>query len=177
VSVFYARALIKARGAGDSWSIVVSAKPRELAELIKLCEGRRQVVEIGTGAGWTALSLALSDERITVRSLDPISRPEPGRYAALVPAEARRRVKYLRRSGDDAPEPGSEAVDLLFIDGSHEREDTARAFRAWRERLVEGATVVFHDYDDPSYPGVAEAVAELGLEGRRVPRMFVWRSP
>ena len=38
------------------------------------------------------------------------------------------------------------------------------------------ATVVFHDYDDPSYPGVAEAVAELGLEGRRVARMFVWRS-
>jgi hypothetical protein len=47
------------------------------------------------------------------------------------------------------------------------------AFRAWRDSLATNGVVVFHDYDHPSYPGVREAVAELGLGGRSVGGMFV----
>ena len=36
---------------------------------------------------------------------------------------------------------------------------------AWQPRMAPGGLVVLHDYGNPAYPGVAEAVAELGLEG------------
>lgn len=60
-------------------------------------------------------------------------------------------------------------VGLLFIDGSHERDDVVRDFEAWREHLAPGAVVVFDDYTGRN-TGVAEAVAQLqeawpGLRG------------
>ncbi len=68
-------------------------------------------------------------------------------------------------------------MELLFIDSLHEREPAAAAFRAWQGALAAGAVVVFHDYGHPAYPGVAEAVSDLGLEGRRSGGQFVWRAP
>jgi hypothetical protein len=64
---------------------------------------------------------------------------------------------------------------MLFIDSVHEREPTLAEFAAWRPRLDPGALVVFHDYGHPRFPGVQEAVAELGLEGDVRGGMFVWR--
>ena len=37
--------------------------------------------------------------------------------------------------------------------------------RAWQGALAPGALIVFDDYTHPDYPGVREAVAELGLRG------------
>jgi hypothetical protein len=39
-----------------------------------------------------------------------------------------------------------------------------------------GAIVVFHDYDEPAYPGVTEAVRELGLPGEVFGHLFAWRA-
>jgi hypothetical protein len=66
---------------------------------------------------------------------------------------------------------------MLFIDSTHEREGTLTEFRAWRERLAPGAVVAFHDYGHPEFPGVAQAVAELGLDGEVHGGLFVWFSP
>ena len=54
---------------------------------------------------------------------------------------------------------------MLFIDSSHEREPTVLEFTAWRPRLAPGAVVVFDDHGHPDWPGVAEAVGDLGLAG------------
>ena len=51
-----------------------------------------------------------------------------------------------------------------------------RAFAAWRGALAPGAIVVFHDYGHPAYPGVREAVNELGLRGSERGGVFVWRA-
>jgi hypothetical protein len=37
--------------------------------------------------------------------------------------------------------------------------------------------VAFHDYADERYPGVARAVARLGLEGEERTGMYLWRKP
>jgi hypothetical protein len=37
--------------------------------------------------------------------------------------------------------------------------------------------VAFHDYGHPAHPGVAQAVADLGLEGDVRGGTFVWRAP
>jgi Methyltransferase domain len=68
-------------------------------------------------------------------------------------------------------------VDMLFVDGSHERDLTVRTFEAWRAALAPGAVVAFHDVDNPDYPGVGEAIAELGLDGAVEGDLFVWRAP
>jgi hypothetical protein len=37
--------------------------------------------------------------------------------------------------------------------------------------------VVFHDYSHPDYPGIREAVVELGLAGSEPDGVFVWEAP
>ena len=66
-------------------------------------------------------------------------------------------------------------VDLLFIDSSHERQATIDEWHAWRPRLAPDALVGFHDCDHPEFPGIAQAIEELGLSGQRRAGMFVWR--
>jgi hypothetical protein len=37
--------------------------------------------------------------------------------------------------------------------------------------------VVFHDWENPRFPGPTEAIRELGLEGEADGDLFVWRAP
>jgi hypothetical protein len=43
--------------------------------------------------------------------------------------------------------------------------------------LAPGATVAFDDYANPDYPGVREAIAELGLTGGSRGSLFVHAVP
>lgn len=93
-------------------------------------------------------------------------------------ARGRRRVvELVGASGVEASAMDGPGVDLLFIDASHERQATIDEWRAWRPRLAPGGLVVFHDYDHPGFPGVAQAIAHLGLVGRPHAGMFIWRVP
>ena len=74
-------------------------------------------------------------------------------------------------------EGGTSGVDLLFIDSSHEREPTLAEVAAWRPALAAGALIAFDDYGHPDYPGVAEAVADLGADGEERASLFLWRLP
>ena len=49
-------------------------------------------------------------------------------------------------------------VDAVFIDSSHELEETVATFRTWEPALEPGGVVGFHDYADDAYPGVTQAV-------------------
>ncbi len=176
VAVFFLRARGRAHRRRDQFSLASAARPSELATLLALAAGRERVVELGTGTGWTAAALAVADERCHVVTLDPIERPERAGYLHLAGAAAAR--VQLRAEPDSAgPSDGDVPVDLLFIDSSHEREATVLAFRVWHPTLAPGAIVAFHDYGHPDYPGVAEAVADLGLAGDRDGGLFVWRAP
>ena len=42
--------------------------------------------------------------------------------------------------------------------------------------LSPGGVIAFHDYDDEDYPGVTEAVRELGLQGEARGHLYVWRK-
>lgn len=175
VALFFVRARGRARRRSDRFSLDSAARPSELAALLALAAGRTSVVELGTGTGWTAAALALDDPRREVITYDPTVRPERAGYLRLAGAAADR-VRLRARPDSDGPDPGDPPVQLLFIDSSHAREPTVLAFRAWREALAPGAVVVFHDYGHPDYPGVGEAVQELGLHGGREGGLFVWRA-
>jgi predicted O-methyltransferase YrrM len=163
-----------ARRTGDAWALESATRPADVAAILALADGRRTVVELGTGPGWTTLALAAADPRRTVTSYDPVDHASA--YVGAAPGSIRERIEMRRAPGADGPGAGGPtAVDLLFIDSTHEREPTLAEFAAWRDVLAPGAVVAFHDYGHPRFPGVAEAVKTLGLKGRADGGIFIWR--
>ena len=177
VARFYWRAHGHALRSGDRFSLASAARPGELAELLALAEGRRAVVELGTGTAWSAIALALDDRARRVVSYDPSVRAEREAYLELAGRAARERIELRAEPDSSGPRPGDPPVQLLFIDSEHERQPVLAAFRAWRDSLAPGAVVVFHDYRHPDYPGVRQAVLDLGLSGVERSGVFVWRAP
>jgi predicted O-methyltransferase YrrM len=166
VAAFQARAVVLAARSGDAFALQAASQPADVRGLLRLASGRRSVVELGTATGWTTAALVLADRERTVTSYDPVVQPRRARYAELVRPQARARMTFVDETGEaGAARWSGPPVDLLFIDSTHTREDTLAEFRAWRPHLAKGARVVFHDFGNPAFPGVAEAVEELGLAG------------
>jgi predicted O-methyltransferase YrrM len=153
---------------------VSSTRPPDVAELLRLARGRREVVELGTATGWTAGAFLLADRARRLTSFDPVVREHRGAYLALLPRSARERLRLVQAPGEQAQ---GEGVELLFVDSSHDRDATVAEVRAWRPRLAPGALVVLHDYGNPAYPGVEEAVRELALGGRAHAGCWLWEAP
>jgi predicted O-methyltransferase YrrM len=159
----------------DQFSLVAATRPRDLAELVGLARGHRHVVELGTGTGWTTISLALADPKRTVVSYDPVERSERRLYLQLVGSSVRDRITLVGAPGADVAHH-RESVDLLYIDSSHSREETVREVTVWRPFLADGALIVFDDFAHPEYPGVREAITQLGLSGEQRGTLFVHRT-
>jgi predicted O-methyltransferase YrrM len=159
---------------GDEFSPMSATRPRKLAVLLELAHGRQRVVELGTATGWTTISLVLADRTRCVTTYDPIERPARERYLKLVKPGVRDRVTFVHAAGDAGPQSGS-LVDLMYIDSSHNQEDTVREIEAWRGVLGDGALVVFDDFTHPDYPGIREAVQQLALQGEEHEGLFVHR--
>jgi predicted O-methyltransferase YrrM len=176
VAVFWLRALRSARAAQDTWSIDVACRPAELLVLLDALAGARRVAEVGTAAGWTTSCLALARPDREIHSWDVEAHPERERYLALLAPSDRARVHLHDRPGGLGP-ADPPPVDAVFIDSSHEREETVATFRTWEPALAPGGLVAFHDWQDAAYPGVTEAVRELGLLGEARGHLFVWRKP
>jgi predicted O-methyltransferase YrrM len=175
VAVFRARARRVARTFGHEFALAAATSARDTAALLELAHGRQRVVELGTAAGWTAISLALAHPRLQVTTYDPVVHDHRERYLKLA-GEAAARVDFVRAPGSRGPtQPDS--VELLFVDSTHEQEATVAELEAWRPCLAPGAAVAFHDYGHPAFPGVESAVAQLGLQGEVRGGMFVWRAP
>ena len=175
--LFYARALRHARRACDTVSLAIAARPRELVELLSAARGATAVAEVGTGTGWTAIVLALADRDRRVHSFDVREHEQRAAYLELAPADVRARLHLAVRDGREGPPQGLPELDFLFVDSSHELEETVTTFRLWSARLRPGGTAAFHDYHNEHYPGVAQAVAQLALDGEERAGMFLWRKP
>jgi hypothetical protein len=173
---FYIAALRTAWRTGDQYSLDIVTRPLDLREILAAAGSATRVVETGTATGWTSIALALAHQPRQVTSLDPEVRPERERYLALVSPGVRERIRFVAGPGRSGPQ-GPEPVEFLFEDGSHECEDTIATVRAWTPALCPGSRIAFHDYGDPAYPGVAQAVTEMGLLGRSVGRLFIWTKP
>ncbi len=177
VAWFHARALVHATRAGDAFALQSATRPVDVALLLSLAEGRRTVVELGTATAWTTVAFALADPERRVLSFDPVVQAHRDRYVALAPAQARARIRLVQAPGTAGAADAEAPVDLLFVDSTHERDHTVAEFEAWRDHLAPGALVVLHDYDNPAFPGIREAVQALGLRGEVRGGCFVWRAP
>lgn len=57
-------------------------------------------------------------------------------------------------------------VGFLFIDADHSYDGVRRDWTSWKHRLVPGAKVAFHDYQNPSFEGVTRFADELIAAGK-----------
>jgi predicted O-methyltransferase YrrM len=173
---FHWRARREAKCTDDLFSLTSATRPEDLRVLLELATGCRRVIELGTATGWTAITLALDDLERHVVTYDPVERSEPHRYLALVAPDVRAHIELVIAPGSAGPRD-PQPVDLLYIDSSHERDETISEVRAWQPHLRPGAPVLFDDYTNPHFPGVQEAVEELGLAGQQRGTLFVHRHP
>ena len=174
VARFQWRARRLAERAGLAWGLEAAATPADLAALLRLARGRREAVELGTGPAWTAIALALADPARRVTSYDPVVHEHRDVYLGLVPTQVRARIRFVASEGAAGAAAHAGGVELLFVDSTHERAATVAELRAWGPRLADGAVVALHDYGHPAFPGVAEAVRELGLEGEATGGIFAF---
>src|SRR5690242_9870684 len=101
-ALFQARAMLRAARLGDGWALQSSTRPRDVAELLRLAAGRRNAVELGTAAGWTAGALLLAEPRRRLATFDPVVREHRDAYLALLPRAARERLRLIQAPGDEA---------------------------------------------------------------------------
>jgi predicted O-methyltransferase YrrM len=175
VAAFQIRALLRAWRTGDHAGFIASLRAPKLAMLLRLAGDRQCVVELGTNTAWTSCSLLLADSTRSVTTFDPVAQPHRDAYVGFLPASARGRLRLVQSTGAEGAERVPGPVDLLFVDCGHERQMVIDEVEAWRPRLADGALMVFDDYGHPQFPGVAEAIAELRLEGRDEHGCFVTR--
>jgi predicted O-methyltransferase YrrM len=159
---------------GDLFSITSVTRPPDTRVLLDLAKHRNRIVELGTATAWTAITLALDDAERHVITYDPFDRPEPECYLSLVRRDVRDRIAMVIAPGSTGPRD-REPVDLLYIDSSHEREQTIEEVRAWQPHLRPGALIIFDDYTHPDFPGIRQAVEELALEGEQRGTLFIHR--
>jgi predicted O-methyltransferase YrrM len=172
VAWFHWRARRLAWRTEDRFSLASATRPADLSLLLELARGRRSVAELGTATAWTSIALALADPHRSVITYDPSDRPQRRSYLELAGPRVRSRIELVTAPGSVGP-PDARAVDLLYIDSSHDRLETISELEAWWTALRPGARVVFDDYIHPEYPGVRQAIEELGLAGEQQGTLYV----
>jgi hypothetical protein len=70
-------------------------------------------------------------------------------------------VKIKSRSLDARSQFTPQSVDVVYIDGLHDRRSVIRDILAWRDVPNICGLLAGHDYGHPGFPGVAQAVAIL----------------
>ena len=146
---------------GDGPAISTSVTAAEAAELGRLAEGR-EVLEIGSAYGYSAVVMALAGAHVT--AVDPhnwIGGSYEVMLANLAAYGVDGRVQVIREPSQVVlPWLAREcaAFGLVFVDGDHAAAAARHDIRWGLQLLDPGGTIAVHDYlEDCCCPGVREA--------------------
>ncbi len=123
------------------------------------CRGR-QVLELGRYHGRSTAAAAATAARVV-----SVDRSDEAPADLWLQRYGVRDKVWLRvgEFADLAPTSGG-PFGACLIDGDHDRASVAADIRTVLPLLTPGAVVGFHDYADPAFPGVAEAVGAAAAE-------------
>lgn len=149
---------------------VIAQHSKEENEVLrKWASGKRTLVEIGVAEGASGLALRQAmDADAVLYLIDPfhLSRipllNSEKRVARRTVAGARNgRVVWLNMFSFDAVRGWTTPVDFLFIDGDHSESAVRKDWDDWKEFVIPGGIVAFHDaktfpggWTTPSYGSV-----------------------
>lgn len=122
----------------------------------------RELVELWSYDAHIALRPDMPGEQLDAELTDALARYGLAHKVHMIVADSR------------TADPPKRPIELLFIDGDHSYEGAKADFGRWGELVRIGGHVLFHDAVDTGgygnvYPGVAQAVAEIGPGWERRP--------
>jgi predicted O-methyltransferase YrrM len=134
----------------------------------------KKIFEIGTFNGRTTINMALNQPKDgEVVTLDlptnetklPLAETEE-KYILGKDGRRQTHAQIKQIYGDSADYDFTDyidRVDFMFVDGSHSYEYTTNDSKVAYNLVRRGGYILFHDYGNPSWPGVTEALNELYL--------------
>ncbi|MGH3081905.1 MAG: class I SAM-dependent methyltransferase [Gaiellaceae bacterium] len=133
-----------------------------LYELARACTGKGAIVEIGSWKGKSTICLGLGSRAgcgVQIFAVDPHADYRHGEFKDNIErAGIADLVTPVKGLSQEVVGEFHEAIELLFVDGSHEEEDVRDDFEQWVPKVVEGGVVAFHD--TTWHYGVRKVVAE-----------------
>jgi hypothetical protein len=137
--------------------------PAETGLLHRLAAGRRRAVEIGVREGAASLVLVTGlPQGADLHLVDPFGGPDAVRVLVGRAAKRRGGPRLHWHPGDsrNVAADWSAPVDLLVIDGDHERSACRADWDLWSPHVRSGGVVAFHGARGGD-PGPTAVVAEL----------------
>jgi len=116
-------------------------------------------VNIGASFGTSALALLEARGDIFVFSVDIKPCEEETKHLAQSGVDPNRCVRVLGRS-QEAGRHWPRRVDMVFVDGSHARQDVIADLEAWLPRIKHGGIMALDDYEKGCTPAVQPVVDE-----------------
>lgn len=155
-------------------------------ELARLAAGK-VVLEVGSYCGRSTVCLARDAVSVSaVDTFDGRGTSVPGDTYALFTANLKRHGVHHKVTAYRSPSVETlsrlpPVFDLVFVDGSHDRESVLADAHAAAAVVKPGGLLVFHDYQTDGNPGVTEAVDEFLTNGAelvgRVGSLAIVRPP
>lgn len=120
------------------------------------------LINIGAGAGTSALAMLLADPNASVISIDvnpkQFDLERQNLESAGIPLY--RCEQILQDSAEVGRTWNRGPVDLVFIDGDHHYEQVQKDIRLWLPHIKPGGILCGHDYGFEKWPGVKQAFDE-----------------
>ena len=120
-----------------------------LYELARSCTGPGVIVEIGSWKGKSTVCLGLGSQAgnsVPVYAVDPHADYRFGDFKTNVErAGLADVVQPIASLSQAAADDFDQAIELLFVDGSHEYDLVLEDFEKWVPKVVDGGWVAFHD--------------------------------
>jgi MMP 1-O-methyltransferase len=120
-----------------------------LYELARSCNGSGVIVEIGSWKGKSTVCLGLGSQAgnsVPVYAVDPHADYRFGDFKTNVErAGLADLVRPIASLSQTAADDFDQAIELLFVDGSHEYDLVLEDFEKWVPKVVDGGWVAFHD--------------------------------
>lgn len=128
---------------------------------LKLGADARLAINIGAGAGTSALALLEGNPKLRVISIDINPRQLELEREALLDARIHegRHTQILNDSAIEG-RSWSNVVDLVFVDGDHTYNQVKADIQAWLPHIRKGGILCGHDYGWDKWPGVEQAFDE-----------------
>ena len=146
-------------------------QPKFLFDLSFCTKGRGSIVELGSLAGRSTISLAYGQKAKfgqPIYAIDCILHPDI--INNLERAGVSEWVNILTGYSSQISKIWSRPIELLFIDANHSYLAVRNDIRFWSRHVIDGGYIVFHDYGNPDCPGVHRAVHRKLLS-----RPFKWK--
>jgi MMP 1-O-methyltransferase len=120
-----------------------------LYDLARSCNGSGVIVEIGSWKGKSTVCLGLGSQAgnsVPVYAVDPHADYRFGDFKTNVErAGIAHLVRPIASLSQAAADDFDQAIELLFVDGSHEYDLVLEDFEKWVPKVVDGGWVAFHD--------------------------------